>query len=127
MTKPLLILGSGAFALETLDIAERAGSLQPLGFVQSVERPRPDAQCAGLPVFWVDDVPFQPADCYLVAGIGSTRRRGLIELMRARGYQFTSVIHPAATISRLAMVGRGCVINAGVVISRNTTIDAHVI
>lgn len=127
MAKPLLILGDGTFALETLDIAEAAGGFQPLGFVNSFERPGPGARHAGLPVFWVDDMPFEPDDCHLVAGIVSTRRRGFIEIMLARGFQFASVVHPSAVISRRAHVSDGCVISAGVVISSNTTIESHVI
>ena len=127
MTKPLLILGSSTFALETLDIAEMAGGFAPLGFVNSLEHPSRDARHAGLPVFWIDDTPFQPDDCYLVAGIVSTRRREMIETMLARGYRFASVIHPAAVISRRTTIGDGCVINAGVVVSHNTRVDAHVI
>ena len=127
MAKPLLILGSGTFALETLDIAETAGGFTPVGFVNSLERPAPGARHGGLPVFWIDDVPFRPEDCSLVAGIVSTRRRELIEVMQARGYRFTSVIHPSAVISRCATIGDGCVINAGVVVSQNASVDAHVI
>lgn len=127
MTKPLLILGSGTYALETLDIAELAGGFEPLGFVNSLERPAPGARHAGLPVFWIDDVPFGPEECYLVAGIVSTQRRGFIETMEARCYRFVSVIHPAAIISRRSTIGDGCVINAGVVVSQNTAVDAHVI
>lgn len=127
MTKPLLILGSGTYALETLDIAEMAGGFEPLGFVNSLERPSAGTRHAGLPVFWIDDVPFRPEDCYLVAGIVTTRRREMIETMQARGYRFVSVIHPAAVISRRSTIGEGCVINAGVVVSQNTAVDAHVI
>jgi len=127
VASPLLILGSGTFALETLDIAETAGGFEPVGFVNSLERPKPGAQHAGLPVFWASEIPFQPGDCHVVAGIVSTRRRELIEMMQDRGYRFVSVVHPSAIISSRAMIGEGCVINAGVVVSHNTTVDAHVI
>jgi UDP-perosamine 4-acetyltransferase len=127
MTIPLLILGSGTFALETLDIAETAGGFELLGFVNSVEQPSPNATHAALPIFWVDEIPFSPADCFLVAGIVSTQRRGFIETMLTRGYRFTSAIHPSAVISRRASIGVGCVINAGVIISPNTSIEDHVI
>ena len=104
MTKPLLILGSGSYALKTLDIAEMACGFEPLGFVNSLEQPKAGAEHGGLPVFWIDDVPFGPEDCYLVAGIVTTRRRDLIETMLARGYRFVSVIHPSAVISRVPLL-----------------------
>jgi UDP-perosamine 4-acetyltransferase len=127
MTVPLLILGSGTFATETLDVAEAAGGFEPRGFVNSLERPAAGATHEGLPVFWVDEMPFTPSECVLVAGIVTTRRRAYIETMAARGYRFTSVIHPSAVISRRSRVGEGCVINAGVIVSSRTTLEDHVI
>jgi hypothetical protein len=54
---PLLILGDGTFALETLDIAESTGRFSPLGFVNSM-RPPPHAKTlAGLPIFFADALP----------------------------------------------------------------------
>lgn len=125
--QPLLILGSGTFAVETLDIAEAAGGFAPLGFVNSVERPAPGAMHADLPVFWVDDVPFAPDDCALVAGIVSTQRRAFVEQMTQRGYRFVTVAHPSAVISRRAQVLAGSVINAGAIIAQNAVIGEHVI
>jgi sugar O-acyltransferase (sialic acid O-acetyltransferase NeuD family) len=124
---PLLILGSGTFAVEALDIAETAGGFQPLGFVNSLDRPPAGASHAGLPLFWIDDIPFKPDDCELVAGIVSTQRRGFIETMAGRGFRFVSVIHPSAVVSRRSRVGAGCILNAGVVVSPNTVIEDHVI
>jgi sugar O-acyltransferase (sialic acid O-acetyltransferase NeuD family) len=127
MTQPLIILGAGTFALETLDIAETAGGFEPLAFAVSLERPAPGAQLAGLPIYFAADLPFSPADCALVAGIASTHRRAFIETMLARGYTFTSVIHPSASISKRSTVGTGCVIHPGVIIASNTIIADHVI
>lgn len=125
--KRLLILGSSTFALEALDIAEAAGGFEPVGFVNSLQLPTPGSLHAGLPVYWIDDLPYQPGDCLLVSGIVSTKRRGFIETMQARGYEFTSAIHPSAIISRRATIDPGCVVNAGAVISQNSHIAAHTI
>lgn len=125
--RPLLILGSGTFAVETLDIAEAAGGFRPLGFVNSLERPQPSTMVEGLPVFWIDDLPYMPDDCFLVAGMVSTKRRAFVETMRGRGYQFVTVVHPSAVISRRSTIGTGCVVNAAAVIASNTHIDDHVI
>jgi sugar O-acyltransferase (sialic acid O-acetyltransferase NeuD family) len=127
MEIPLLILGSGTFALELLDIAEAAGGFKPLGFVNSVDREATRSTLAGLPIFWIDDLPFGPDDCALVAGLVTTHRRSFIQQMAEQGYSFTTLIHPSATISRRATIGTGCVINAGVVISQNTQLQPHVI
>jgi sugar O-acyltransferase (sialic acid O-acetyltransferase NeuD family) len=125
--KSLLILGAGSFALETLDIAESASGFEPLGFVNSLEQPPPGTTHAGLTVFGVDQVPYKPEDCFLANGMVSTKRRGFIETMSARGYRFISIIHPSAVISRRARIGDGCVIHAGVIVASNTTIEPHVV
>ncbi len=127
MMRRLLILGDGAFALETLDIAEAAGGFHAVGFVNSVERPGPRARQTGLPVFWIDELPFQPDEVFVVAGIGSTKRRGAIETLLARTYRFVAILHPAAVISARASIGDGCVVNAGVVVSRGVVVEPHVI
>lgn len=127
MIKGLLILGAGSFAMETLDIAEAAGGFEPLGFVNSLEHPEPGTTHAGLPVFFIDDVPVAPDACVLAAGIVSTTRRSFVETMLARGYRFASVVHPSASISPRATVKDGCIVNAGVVVSSNTVIESHVV
>ena len=123
----LLILGSGTFALETLDIAELAGELDPAGFVNSLERPPRGAQHGGLPLYWADALPFGPGECLLVAGIVSPLRHAFVAQMEARGYRFVTVRHPAATISPRAVLAAGCVVNAGVVVSSFSVIGPHTI
>jgi sugar O-acyltransferase (sialic acid O-acetyltransferase NeuD family) len=129
LVKPasLLILGDGAFAAEALDIAEAAGGIVPLGFVNSVQRPAAGATLAGLPVFWVDDVAFGREDCELVCAIVSTRRRGFIERMGREGFRFRSLVHPFASVSKRASLGEGCIVNAGAVISSNARLGSHCI
>ena len=117
--RPLLILGDGPFAIEALDIAEAAGDIAPLGFVNSVKRPLAGATLAGLPVFWVDDLACGPDACDVVCAIVTTRRRGFIETMRARGFRFRSLVHPLASVSKRAVIGDGCIVNAGCVIGSN--------
>ena len=82
---------------------------------------------AGLPIFWIDELPFGPDECVLSAGLVTTQRSGLIERMCARGYSFRSVIYPSAIISRRATIGAGCIVNAGAVISQSTSLAPHVI
>lgn len=124
---PLLILGSGSFATEVLDIAEATGVFEPAGFVNSLVRPAPGAWHESLPVYWIDDVPLGPGECLLVAGIVDVARRGFIETMQARGYEFARVVHPAAVVSTRAALHEGCVVHAGTVVSANSEIGPHVI
>lgn len=125
--KKLLILGDGRFAVEALEIAEAIGDFSPLGFVNSVVRPAPGAALEDLPVFWVDDVPFGPAECEVVCAIVTTERRPFVELMRSRGCRFASLVHPLSSISRRARIAPGCIVNAGAVVGSNAVISEYTI
>ena len=125
--KKLLILGDGRFAIEAFEIAEAAGDFSPVGFVNSLVRPAPGASLEGLPVFWVEDVPFGAAECEVVCAIVTTERRPFIERMRARGYRFASLVHPFTNISRRARIATGCIVNAGAVVGSNAVISNYTI
>jgi sugar O-acyltransferase (sialic acid O-acetyltransferase NeuD family) len=124
--RPLVILGAGTFAVEVLEAAELAR--QPvLGFLVSDQARRPALRHEGLPVWTVDDAPWTSGDVQLVGGIVSTRRRGLIEEMVARGFDFATVRHPSATVSPRARIAHGAMIGAGVIVSANTRLAPHVV
>jgi acetyltransferase EpsM len=125
--RSLLFLGDGSFAVEALDIAEAAGGFTPLGFVNSMERPVSGSTLAGLPIFWIDDIPFGTEQCEVVCAIVTTRRRAFIEAMRSRGYQFRSLTHPFASVSRRARIGDGCILSAGVVVGSNVDVGDYTI
>jgi sugar O-acyltransferase (sialic acid O-acetyltransferase NeuD family) len=125
--RSLLILGDGPFAVEALNIVEAAGGAVPLGFVNSVRRPAPRTMLDGLPVFWVDDLPAGPDDCDLVCAIVTTRRRGFVETMLARGFRFRSLVHPFVSVSKRARIADGCIINAGAVIGSNAELGANTV
>jgi sugar O-acyltransferase (sialic acid O-acetyltransferase NeuD family) len=127
METPFLILGDGPFAVEALDIAEAIGGIAPLGFVNSLAPPAVGATLAGLPVFWVDEIPVRPEDCEVVCAIITTRRLAFIERMETRHYRFHTLVHPSAHISKRAIVCDGCIVNAGAVLSANAELGAHTI
>jgi sugar O-acyltransferase (sialic acid O-acetyltransferase NeuD family) len=121
---PLLILGAGSFAIETLEIAELAGGFRPAGFVVS-DVPAPGATHAGLPVYHEGAIPSALNEALVVAGIVSTRRRGFIERVGRRGFSFATLRHPTAVISPRASISAGAVIAAGVIVASSTRIGAH--
>lgn len=122
---PLVILGAGTFAIETLEIAELAGGFVPLGFAVSDPPPR-GAQHAALPVIHLDALP-PPESVLLVAGIVSTRRRVIVEEAARRGYRFATLVHPRAMVSPRAFLGEGAVVGAGVIVASNSHIAPHVL
>jgi sugar O-acyltransferase (sialic acid O-acetyltransferase NeuD family) len=126
-SQPLLFLGDGPFAVEALDIAEAAGGFAPLGFINSVKRPVAGSTLAGLPIFWIDDIPCGPEECDVVCAIVTTRRRAFIEDIRGRGYRFASLIHPFASVSGRARIHSGCILNAGVVVASNAEVGEYTV
>ena len=122
---PLLILGAGTFAIETLEIAELSGGFSPVGFV--VSDGSGARQHAGLPVFPEDAIPDELHAASVVAGIVTTKRRAFIERMALRGFRFATLRHPTAIVSPRASLSPGVVIGAGVIIASNTRLGAHVL
>lgn len=51
-------------------------------------------------------------------------REKLVDLYHSAGFSFATIIHPAATVSRFATIGKGTVIQRGVNVSANTRIGA---
>jgi sugar O-acyltransferase (sialic acid O-acetyltransferase NeuD family) len=121
---PLLILGAGSFAIETLEIAELAGGIQPLGFVVS-DPPGEGATHAGLPVYGEDAIPTDVPGLHIVGGIVSNRRRGFIERLVARSFPPVTLRHPTAIVSPRAILTPGAVIGAGVIVASHSRIGAH--
>lgn len=124
--RTLLILGAGTFAVEALEAAELSGRTV-CGFLVAPAEYRTVPTLEGLPVFVPEDLPFGPAEVACVAGIVSTRRRAIVELVEARGFAFTVLKHPAAIVSPRARLEPGAFIGAGAIVSAHTRVGRHVI
>jgi sugar O-acyltransferase (sialic acid O-acetyltransferase NeuD family) len=135
MSIPVFIIGGGGHALVVIDALEAmgrdvAGVIDPLGQVVQVSD-------AGIPVFESDAAVFdrRPEDILLAVGVGGTGDTGLrqkcFEKFDAEGYQFVSIIHPGATVSKRAeiqdgaQIMAGCVIQPGCVIGQNSIINTR--
>lgn len=127
MTRKLLILGAGDFALEVADLVSDISEFQVEGFAKSEQPYEPNMTLLGLPLYWVDDLPQLAATEECVCAIGSTRRWQFVERVSQMGFRFATIIHPTARISRRAVIGEGSVISAGVVLATDTEIGKHVI
>jgi len=69
-------------------------------------------------------------DCFFVFGIGSPsnfrRRREILDRAGLDDSRFPTVIHPTASVSRMARVGAGTVIFQNVTVTSNAVIGRHV-
>jgi sugar O-acyltransferase (sialic acid O-acetyltransferase NeuD family) len=111
--------------MEIADVATSAGH-DVAGFVENLDRARCDVTVAGLPVYWIDDVPALAATHDAVCGIGTTRRSVFTDQAAERGLGFATIVHPASHVSDTAILGGGTIVGAGAVVGAYTTLGRHV-
>jgi sugar O-acyltransferase (sialic acid O-acetyltransferase NeuD family) len=70
-------------------------------------------------------------DCYFVNGIGSPtnylKKPAIIEKTGVRADRFATLVHPTASVSRMATLGRGTVVFQNATITSNARIGDHVV
>lgn len=124
--QPLLVFPCNGNALEAMACLQPQWHLQ--AFVDDTPA-RQAAGCHGYPVLgryalqrW--------ADAAVLAVPGSPRsylaRRSLVESLGVQEGRWARVIHPRATVSPLARIGRNVLVMAGVVITSDAVIGDHV-
>lgn len=144
LSLPIVILGTGGHAVVVADALLAAGE-RVLGFTDA-DATTHGAMLCGLPVLGSDAAldGHSPDAVRLVNGIGGVRstalRRAVQERLQDRGWRFASVRHPAAVVSRFAIiepgvqllaacvvqararVGAGCIVNTGAVIEHDVSL-----
>jgi sugar O-acyltransferase (sialic acid O-acetyltransferase NeuD family) len=115
---PILLFGSGGHAKVVADSIEREG----LWRIEAVVDPHAkEATWNGLPM--LRDTAASPLRRGVIA-IGSNFLRA--EVARALpGFEFVTVVHPSAQISRSAELGPGTVVFAGACVNPESRIGAH--
>src|SRR5262249_11426968 len=133
MKQPLAILGVGGNAYDVLDIVEAANADAPrwevVGFLDDARTP--GAVHLGLPVLGPLREAARLSGCAFINAIGSDgsfRRRP--ELVAATGLgaeRFATLVHPAASVSRRARLGRGVAVNFGASVAGGVVVGDHVV
>ena len=132
MSERLIILGTGGSALDVLDVIDalNAGGAgwTVVGFLDD-GRPAGEAYL-GLPLFGPLTAAAQHPECAFINTIGSDRnhrqRAAIIAKTRLRPTQFATLVHPHASVSPRAVLGRGVCVNYGVSIGGRAVIGDHV-
>ena len=123
----LVILGASWFAEEVADLVSEIEDFQLVCFVEGIDSKRCQQTLLGLPVMWIDDVA-QLDDSYRgVCAVGTTRREKFIQQAVSLGLRFTTIVHPTARVSPMALLGQGTIVSAGTVVAASTKIGHHVI
>jgi acetyltransferase EpsM len=123
--RPLLLLGSGLFAVEVADVVSAVPEFRVKGFVNNLaEGPRP-TELAGWPVFCVEDLAAMPSGHCALGALGTTKRQRFIEQVAALGIPFATIIHPSAVHSASAAVGTGTLIGVRAVLAAHACLGRH--
>jgi sugar O-acyltransferase (sialic acid O-acetyltransferase NeuD family) len=125
--RTLAILGTGLFAPEVADVVEDTGRFEIAVFIENRDRGKAGSMMLDRPIVWIDDARPLAATHLALCSIGSPRRRAFIEDIAAMGFQFATVVHPTARVSRRSCVGEGSFVSAGVIVAANTRIGRHVV
>jgi len=124
---PLVILGTSMFAPEALDLIEDTGRYEVAAFIENYNKAKAGQTLLDRPVIWLDDAAELARTHKAVCALGTTHRRVFIEQAAAMGFEFATIIHPTARLSRRSTVGEGTILSAGVIVAAQTTVGRHVI
>ena len=135
MPEPIIILGTGGNCIDILDAIQEINARAPqplftcLGFLDD-QASLWGTQVQGLPVLGGLNAAARYPDSRFVNGIGSTRTYAKkLEIIASTGLppeRFAAIIHPSASVSRMAAVGRGVVILQQVTVASNARLGDHV-
>lgn len=124
--KPLLILGTGLFAVEIADLAVEIPGVTVAGFVENMDRQKCAQPLDGKSVHWIEDLGERVKTHRFVCGLGTTHRGRFTDQIAALGGEFATLVHPTARVPATSSLGPGTILNVGVIIASHTTLGAHV-
>ena len=130
---PLLIVGGGGFARETLALIEAVNAVAPTWEVIGVLDDDPGTHgrlIHGVPVTGPTEAVHDHREARVTACVASPRnptgRLGLADRLALEPERYATLVHPAAVIPRSATLGPGCVVHATAVLTADVVLGAHV-
>lgn len=126
MSRPVIIVGSGGHAAVVADALLAAG-VRVLGFIDT-DPARIGVRVCGLAVLGSEAVldSHTPGAALLANGIGGVRSQGLRkpvqQRLESRGWEFATVQHPSAIVSKFATIAAGAQLLAGSIVQTNARI-----
>lgn len=126
-TQKLIIVGSSGHAKVLVDIFEKAGGFEILGFIDSF-RTKGETTLGYEVLGSEESLPYlfsEHAGCKLFIAVGDNWTRKLIFdriMSMVPGVEFATAIHPAAQIGKDVIIGQGVAIMAGAVVNSSTTV-----
>ena len=113
------VAGAGGQARQVMSIARKANpKMGVLGFV-GLEGEKGKI-INGIPIVTEPDMDhLEKRDVILLNGLGRPNRKGVIERLISKGFTFSSLIHPSASMGEYVSVGIGTVVQSRVGITTN--------
>lgn len=128
-TKKIIILGTGGNAIDILDTLNELKETC-IGFLDD-DKAKWNKECYGVKVLGPLEDAQAYKDSYFVNGIGNSKnffqKESIIAKTKISTQRFLTLIHPTASVSKMAKLGFGSVVLQQVTISSNANIGNHVI
>lgn len=131
MCQKIVIWGASGHALVVADIVRLQGHYEIVSFLDDVNVHEAGAEFCGAPVLGGReqlDILAQQGIGHIILGFGNCEARlHLSQVVRSKGLQLATAIHPQAIIATGVSVGPGTVVAAGAVINPGCKIGENVI
>lgn len=131
--KPLVIVGAGGFARETVELVHAVNAVSPRWELRGILDDSPSlegGEVAGLPVLGPTTSIGSHDDASVVVCIGNpsnfVARAQVVERLGLPAERFATLCHPTAVIPSTATIGVGSVVHAMVVMTTDVRVGAHV-
>ncbi|MFI6024150.1 acetyltransferase [Amycolatopsis magusensis] len=130
MSRPLLLVGAGGLARETLAAVRAGTGWEPVGALDDNPATH-GTRIDGLPVLGPSTLVHEMADAAVILCVASVRRpyarRDLAARLDLPDERYATVVHPAASLAPGTEVGAGSILLAGVVVTAPQRIGRHVV
>jgi len=130
---PLLIVGAGGFARETLELVAAINDRAPAWRVVGVLDDDEDLagrRLHGVAIIGPAAAAHDHPEALVTACVASPRnprgRLALTDRLALAPERYATLVHPAATVARSATLGRGCVVHATAVLTADIAVGDHV-
>lgn len=129
--KPLVILGAGGFARETLDVVDAINAVSPtwdmLGFIVDAQYGNVGDLVNGKPILGGFEWLQQRSEVFVVCGVGAPDLRyRMVRQVSAIGNPSATLIHPSVIMTRWITIGNGSILTAGCILTNRIVVGDHV-
>jgi sugar O-acyltransferase (sialic acid O-acetyltransferase NeuD family) len=131
--RPLLLVGAGGFARETLELVRAVNRLAPTWDVLGLLDDDPalhGRRIHGVEVLGASAEAHAHPDALVTACVASPddplRRLALVSRLDLPAERYATLAHPAAVVPDSASIGAGCVLHATTVLTADVRLGAHV-